>query len=106
MILKELLRNDFNVKGDTDRDISYISYNSKDIKASTLFIAISGHKVDGHLFIEEAIKNGAKAIVYELDRFTPADDADTTWIGVNNSRDALAWMSSRFFKKILLKNLK
>ncbi len=98
MILKELLRDDFNVKGDTDRDISYISYNSKDIKASTLFIAISGHKVDGHLFIEEAIKNGAKAIVYELDRFTPADDADTTWIGVNNSRDALAWMSSRFFK--------
>jgi len=40
----------------------YISYNSKDIKASTLFIAISGHKVDGHLFIEEAIKMEQKPL--------------------------------------------
>jgi len=97
MILKELLRSDFNVKGDININIDYITYNSKDVKEASLFLAISGQKADGHFFIEEAIKKGARAVVYEIGYFIPSEYADITWIGVNDSRDALAWISSKFY---------
>ncbi|ACI21437.1 UDP-N-acetylmuramoyl-L-alanyl-D-glutamate--2,6-diaminopimelate ligase [Thermodesulfovibrio yellowstonii] len=97
MILKELLRSDFNVKGDINKNIDYITYNSKDVKEASLFFAVSGQKADGHFFIEEAIKKGAKAVVYETGHFMPSEYADVTWIGVNDSRDALSWISSKFY---------
>ncbi len=97
MILKEILRGDFKVKGDINRNIEHISYNSKDIRQGSLFFAISGQKVDGHFFIEEAIKKGAKAVVYEIGHFIPSEHTDITWIGVNDSRDALAWISAKFY---------
>ena len=39
--------------------------NSKLIKEGQIFVAIKGHTVDGHDFIEEAIKNGASKIICE-----------------------------------------
>lgn len=67
MILKELLRSDFNVKGDINKNIDYITYNSKDVKEASLFFAVSGQKADGHFFIEEAIKKGAKLLFMRQD---------------------------------------
>ena len=46
---------------DEDIKISNISTNSKE-KNKDLFLALKGTKFDGHKFIDEAIKNGAKAI--------------------------------------------
>lgn len=97
MILQELLRSDFKVEGDININIDHITYNSKDIKEGSLFFAISGQKSDGHFFIEEAIKKGARAVVYETGHFIPSEYTDVTWIGVNDSRDALAWISSKFY---------
>ncbi|MCS7164282.1 MAG: UDP-N-acetylmuramoyl-L-alanyl-D-glutamate--2,6-diaminopimelate ligase [Thermodesulfovibrio sp.] len=97
MILKELLRDDFKVKGDINKNIEHITYNSKEIRKGSIFFAIPGQKADGHLFIEEAIKNGARAVVYRVGHFVPLDYDDITWIGVDDTRDALAWMSSKFY---------
>ncbi|MGC8795574.1 Mur ligase family protein [Thermodesulfovibrio sp.] len=96
MILRELLRKDFDVKGDINREILNLCYNSKDVKEGSIFVAISGGKTDGHLFIEEAIKNGSIAIVYEKGKILPQNDS-VTWIAVNDTRNALAWLSSRFY---------
>lgn len=96
MILSELLKDDFNIKGNINKDITSLSYNSKDVTEGSLFVAIPGQNIDGHIFIEEAIKNGATAIVYEKSDFI-FSNPDITWIGVNDSRDALAWMSVKFF---------
>jgi len=41
--------------------------NSKLIKEGQIFVAITGNTVDGHNYIEEAIKNGASKIVSEKD---------------------------------------
>lgn len=95
MRLKEILREDFEVSGDREVEITSIHYNSKEVKEGGIFIAIKG-TLDGHDFIEEAVKNGARAIVYEKGYFKPYCN-DITWIGVRDSRDALAWISSRFF---------
>ncbi len=40
-----------------------VSCNSKKIKKGDIFFAINGHKNNGNLFINDAIKNGAKTII-------------------------------------------
>ncbi|MCS7215578.1 MAG: UDP-N-acetylmuramoyl-L-alanyl-D-glutamate--2,6-diaminopimelate ligase [Thermodesulfovibrio sp.] len=98
MKLQEFLRSDFTVKGDINRVIKHLTYNSKNIKDGSIFFAISGQKTDGHLFIDEAIKNGAKTVVYQKTHFIPTSYEDITWIEVDDSRDALAWFSSKFYR--------
>lgn len=95
--IKELVREDFKIYGDTEREISSITYNSKEVSKGSIFVAISGLNKDGHTFIEEAVKNGATAVVYETGKFNPANET-VTWIEVSDSRDALAWISSRFYE--------
>lgn len=41
--------------------------NSKLVKNGQIFVAIKGHTVDGHDYIEEAIKNGASKVIGEKD---------------------------------------
>jgi UDP-N-acetylmuramoyl-tripeptide--D-alanyl-D-alanine ligase len=48
---------------DNYRPVSAVSINSRDIPANALFVAIKGDKFDGHIFIKDAVKNGAKAVV-------------------------------------------
>ena len=37
--------------------------DSRKVKPGQIFVAIKGHTVDGHDYIEDAIKNGATKIV-------------------------------------------
>ena len=45
--------------------IDGISIDSRTINKNELFIAIKGDSHDGHLFINDAIKNGASLIISE-----------------------------------------
>ena len=67
MKLKELLLGleGLKARGDLDTEIKGIQYNSKKVKQGDLFVAIKGFKQDGHEFINEAIENGAIAILIE-----------------------------------------
>lgn len=40
-----------------------MEYDSRKIKEGDIFIALEGHAVDGHDFIEKAVSNGAKTIL-------------------------------------------
>ena len=46
-----------------DINVTGISMNSNFIKPGNVFVAIKGFNMDGHDFIDEAIKNRASAIV-------------------------------------------
>lgn len=59
MLLSSLFKN---YQG-KDIDIKGLATNSKDVKDGDLFICIKGINVDRHDFIDEAIKNGAIALV-------------------------------------------
>ncbi len=48
---------------DIDVEISGISVDSRTTRKNNLFVCIEGSKYDGHEFVDEAIKNGAIAIV-------------------------------------------
>lgn len=86
-------------RGNLDIDINSIEDNSKNIKKGDLFFAIKGFVVDGINYVEDAIKNGAQAIVI-------GEDADyknlnipneVTLIVVPDSRKAMAISACNFY---------
>ncbi|HLR21031.1 MAG TPA: UDP-N-acetylmuramoyl-L-alanyl-D-glutamate--2,6-diaminopimelate ligase [Tissierellaceae bacterium] len=80
--------------GSLDIEISTIKHDSRQIDKSDLFIAQKGFNNDGHNFIKKAIKNGAIAVLGEnhLNK-----KGNITQIKVNDSVDALAYLSSNFY---------
>ena len=67
-ILKEILYKVSlkSVKGDTDRSISGIFINSREVQPNGLFVAIRGTQTDGHKYIDSAVEQGATAVVSEF----------------------------------------
>ena len=85
MLLKDVLKN-INyevVNGNIDVEINDICYNSKNVKENDAFIALVGHNMDGHKYINDAINNGAKVIFVEKDVQL---DNDITVIKLNDTR--------------------
>ncbi len=63
MKLKKIVKN-INFSGELDdREILYITNDSRKVKKGTLFIAIAGEKNDGHDYIFDAIEKGAIAVI-------------------------------------------
>lgn len=98
MKLRELIRDDFETLGDLDINIENVTFNSKKVTKGSLFVSVVGQNTDGHKFIDEAIEAGASAVLFERDRYIPKN-REITWISVKDSRDALAWISSKFFRE-------
>ena len=98
MKLKEILGSYKTIKtiGNLDIDINGISQDSRDIRDNYLFIAKEGFNKDGHDFIDEAIRNGAKCILLEKE-IRPKDHI--TYIWVEDVEDAIAYFSSRFYNE-------
>jgi UDP-N-acetylmuramoyl-L-alanyl-D-glutamate--2,6-diaminopimelate ligase len=78
----------------SDREITGISADSRQVQSGMIFVAISGFSRDGHQFVPEAISRGAAAIVVERNVSVPDG---ITPIVTSNSREALARLSSAFF---------
>lgn len=98
MKLKDLFKNiDYTLlKGNISIDISSVEYDSRKVTPGSLFVAIKGYETDGHLYIQQAIKAGAKAIVLEDEQDYKLDD-EIAIIKVDNSRKSLGFISSNFF---------
>lgn len=71
-----------------------IKINSKEIKKNDIFIAIIGENHDGHSFINEAIKNGAKLIITQREI-----NINTPYIIVKNTTKALGDIAHYMIKK-------
>lgn len=96
MILKDILEGlDYClVKGHLNNAINKICYDNRKIELNDVFVCIKGFKVDGHTFIEDAIKRGAKAIIIQ-DHVEI--DSRVTVIKVKDTRKALALVGSSFY---------
>src|SRR3989338_7632305 len=68
--------------------------NSRDVREGDLFVAVRGYTMNGHAFINEAIKNGARVVVSEEDFSSPKG---VTKILVDNARASLPIMADNFF---------
>lgn len=74
-------------------NIEKIAYHSKEVIPETLFVCIKGQQADGHQFAKKAVEQGAVAVIVEK----YVELLDVLQIRVNNSREALASVSSHFF---------
>jgi UDP-N-acetylmuramoyl-L-alanyl-D-glutamate--2,6-diaminopimelate ligase len=83
------------IAGETDREISGVRFDSREVSGNSLFVAIKGTGTDGHRYIPEAVKAGAVAIVCEDLPDTPANEV--TWIQVRDSRIALALLAAQWY---------
>jgi UDP-N-acetylmuramoyl-L-alanyl-D-glutamate--2,6-diaminopimelate ligase len=83
-----------------DVTIRKVTYDSRSVERGDLFVAIRGLKLDGHRFIENAVQQGARAVVLEDDRAVSDSfflHNDVIKVVVGNSRLALAKISANYF---------
>ena len=83
------------VKGSTDIPVHKIDFDSRNIVANDVFVAIRGTISDGHEYIGKAISLGAVAIICET--FPEVLLNGTTYIQVKDSNKALAYMAANYF---------
>ena len=86
------------VSGSADMQIENVVYDSRKVTEGSLFICIEGGTADGHTFIPDVVKKGAKALIVTKDvsGLLPAD-ADVTVVRVKDSRYALAFVAAAYF---------
>ncbi|HME89264.1 MAG TPA: UDP-N-acetylmuramoyl-L-alanyl-D-glutamate--2,6-diaminopimelate ligase [Chthoniobacterales bacterium] len=84
------------IVGPVDRSVESIAYDSRRVQRNGLFVALHGEKSDGHDFIGQAIEKGATVIVAERSE-NPVAAGRATCVAVENTRNAMADLSARFY---------
>ncbi|BAV95257.1 UDP-N-acetylmuramoyl-L-alanyl-D-glutamate--2,6-diaminopimelate ligase [Ichthyobacterium seriolicida] len=105
-LLKEILpeNTSFEIIGSHECEVKDIIFDSKSVSTSSLFVAIKGARVDGHDFIDIAIKKGATSVLCEV---LPEKINDRIcYIKVDDSAKYMGLLASNFYdnpsKKIKL----
>ena len=83
------------VSGPTDIEINRLQTDSRKIQPGDCFIAIKGVSSDGNKFIDNAIQNGAIAVVSETQPIGQSESV--TWIVVEDALTAAGNMCHHFF---------
>ncbi len=83
------------IYGNPSINVSSLSFDSRTIQKDSLYIAQRGLRVDGHKFIRQAVKKGAKAIVCEVIPGEPQENV--VYVLVKNTSKALGVLASNFY---------
>jgi len=81
------------VRGSIDLLVKSIAHDSRKVTSDSLFICLSGSKVDGHNYIKQALDRGAAAILVEKD----VDCSGLTVIKVPDTREAMIKLAPSFY---------
>ena len=95
MILQELIGS-INVKkvtGNTDINITGLSYDSRKVEAGNIFFALNGAHTNGIEFANQAISKGAVCVVSD----TEINNANCTNIIVDNVLESMSKLSAKFY---------
>ncbi|MDB5009536.1 MAG: UDP-N-acetylmuramoyl-L-alanyl-D-glutamate--2,6-diaminopimelate ligase [Mucilaginibacter sp.] len=83
------------LQGSVDVEISEVVFDSRRVVPGCLFVAVKGTVVDGHDYIEQAVKDGAIAVICEE---LPAHvTGEVDFLMVANSAIALGIVSANFY---------
>ncbi len=98
MKLIDLLKNiNFTVlSGQLDQEIKGIYYDSRRVTPGSLFICISGFKTDGHLYVSQAVENGAIAVLVEKEISV---DKNITCILTANNREIMPQLAANYYQE-------
>ena len=81
-------------QGSTQQEVSSVVFDSRKVSEGSLFICIRGAVVDGHSFVDDVVKKGAKTLVVEEAVSVPDD---VTVVKVEDTRYAMAYISAAWF---------
>ncbi|MVM35134.1 UDP-N-acetylmuramoyl-L-alanyl-D-glutamate--2,6-diaminopimelate ligase [Spirosoma sp. HMF4905] len=82
--------------GSMNTEITNLTMDSRRVGPGSLFIAIRGTVVDGHEFIETAIRQGAAAILCE--EFPSEVNPSVAFVSVQNSARAMGLAAANFYE--------
>ena len=97
-LFKNLIKNFFDFNINTN-EINCICTDSRYLKKNDIFIPIKGNNIDGHIFINDAIKKGASII------FSEFSFSNKEVIKVDSTKETLKNLSTqwiKFFKKPII----
>ena len=80
-----------------DLFVGGLAFDSRKTEKDFVFVAEKGEQTDGHLFIEKAISNGAKVIVFEQEDKISDFKESITYLKVKSSSLALGIMASNYY---------
>jgi UDP-N-acetylmuramoyl-L-alanyl-D-glutamate--2,6-diaminopimelate ligase len=84
------------LQGSADVEISAVVFDSRKVVPDCLFVALKGTAVDGHDYIEQAIKDGAIAVICEQ---LPAHvTGEVDFLMVADSAKALGTIAANFYE--------
>ncbi len=90
------------ISGCEEKDVKGFSIDSRSIQNQEVFVAIKGDRFDGHDFIPDAIKNGARAVIVEnikkLGSFDQYKDTPVILVKntINSLRSLAIWIRDKF----------
>ena len=102
MKLKKLFAGiDFLIFGDENVNIKNLAHNSKDVKQKCLFFCLKGRTHSGFDYVNDAIKNGAEAIVVDKGTYksykTLIDGLNESIVVVENVRSIVSHVCHNFY---------
>ena len=101
MELKKILQgiDGIKAKGELNIDVKTIANDSRKVEKDGMFIAVKGFETDGHKYLKDVIKKGAKVIMVEegSDIKDIIKNEDITILMVPDTRKALAKVSCNFY---------
>ncbi|MCR9131403.1 MAG: UDP-N-acetylmuramoyl-L-alanyl-D-glutamate--2,6-diaminopimelate ligase [bacterium] len=77
-----------------DIKLKGVHQDSRKVTPGSVFIAIRGNEVDGHMFLEDAIARGANVLICEESFYTDAKDVCV--IEVESTREILGTIAQKF----------
>ncbi|MDP3442545.1 MAG: UDP-N-acetylmuramoyl-tripeptide--D-alanyl-D-alanine ligase, partial [Ignavibacteria bacterium] len=96
----------FNIPGaeiynpDLFKPLSKIFIDSRKVEKNSIFVAIKGENFDGHNFVLEALKKGARAIVINKNRISKFRSIELPLITVPDTTIALGEIANIYRKKL------
>jgi UDP-N-acetylmuramoyl-L-alanyl-D-glutamate--2,6-diaminopimelate ligase len=81
--------------GDSGISVRQLAFDSRKVEPGDIFIAQKGTQVDGHQFIDIAVKKGAKAVVCQ--DWPAQRSPDVVYLQVANTQEALGEMAATYY---------
>ena len=96
MKIKDIIKGiDAEVVGNVEAEVKDLQFDSRRVTEGTMFVAQRGTKVDGHDFIDGAVKAGAVAVLcMEMPKKTAAG---ITYVVVRDSSEALGLAAANYY---------
>ena len=80
--------------GNLEQEIEGLTYDSRQAGPARVFFAVPGERLDGHDYIDDAVRRGAVAVVFSHQEISPKASAA---IRVKNVRRTMAVWAAEFF---------